>query len=89
MHRLAVTNRLESAEVLVAAGAGVDEVDIAGRTPLMLAAVNGSTSVLEWLLRHGADWRLQDTSGATALGLVEVHGHAETANALSTWASAH
>eukprot|EP01046_Picozoa_sp_COSAG06_P043845 COSAG06_NODE_5810_length_3261_cov_21.125000_1_plen_349_part_00 len=85
---------LEVLEVLLGAGAEVDKLDEDGETPLMWAASNGATgAVLRWLLEHGADWRLQATSGdyagKTALGIAKRQGKAEAASVLAAWVSEH
>eukprot|EP01046_Picozoa_sp_COSAG06_P038504 COSAG06_NODE_4449_length_4252_cov_21.903443_2_plen_308_part_00 len=87
---------VEVLEVLRGAGAEVDKATEDGVTPLMWAARNGATgcgAVLRWLLEHGADWRLQATSGAlageTALGIAKRQGEAEAASVLAAWVSEH
>ena len=43
------------------------QVDNSGRTPLMAAALSGSDTSVELLLRHGADPNRMDEQGRTAL----------------------
>lgn len=38
-----------------------------GDTPLIIAARNGNTEIVEMLLNHGADLTLQNDSGESAL----------------------
>jgi ankyrin repeat protein len=47
----------------------LDEPDNFGRTPLMFAALDGAIEPLRYLLSRGADWRLKDSHGDTALTL--------------------
>ena len=52
---------------MVALGADVNERDRFGETPLISASVDGVPNMVEFLLRHDADPRMRDTSGATAI----------------------
>jgi hypothetical protein len=53
-----------------------------GFTPLMLAARNGSKEVVRALLAKGADARLRNSVGQTALEIAEERGHKEVAKLL-------
>lgn len=53
-----------------------------GRTPLMGAAQEGNTEMIELLLKLGANPNLQDTSGSTALMLASSNGKTGVALAL-------
>lgn len=57
-----------TAAVLLEAGAALDVKNNTGVTPLMSAAMNGKTDVVELLLGRGADPTVKDTKGK---GLVE------------------
>ena len=52
---------------LLDVGADPNRADPRGSTPLMMAAGYGSTDIVQLLLRRGADLRLRDSGGATAL----------------------
>jgi uncharacterized protein len=54
----------------------------AGRTPLMVAAIHGRTEVARFLLSRGADPRLTDQKGFTALALARRSKKRETARLL-------
>jgi ankyrin repeat protein len=54
-----------------------------GRTPLMEAAVQGSTDAVGALLENGADASLKDKQGHTALDLAKTNGHEEAAALLT------
>jgi cytohesin len=57
-------------ERLRKAGAGLDDVDEAGRTPLWIAYANGQHEAAELLLEVGADVRATGPKGATLLHLL-------------------
>ena len=86
-------NQVGCMQVLGEAGAGVDKAYGNGWTPLMIAAHFGSTAAVEWLLARGADWRLTDQDGMTALDVAkaggEAGGEAEAAAVLEAWIAEH
>jgi ankyrin repeat protein len=55
LHWSAHWSDLEAADLLIASGAKIDANSRDGATPLFLAALNGSTPMVEKLLRAGAD----------------------------------
>ena len=61
----------EMIELLIEAGADVNETDLSERTPLMFAASNDKyvydSKVIKTLLSHGADVKYRDFYGRTAL----------------------
>lgn len=57
----------ETTQLLLKYGAKVNQADKAGRTPLMLAAEQGKTAMVETLLRDGALVNAHDAKGRTAL----------------------
>jgi ankyrin repeat protein len=52
--------------------------DIFNSTPLLEAARNGHSSMVNQLLKDGADVKAQDKDGLTALHLAAGHGHKDT-----------
>lgn len=61
------TNRLQSVEALLRAGADVNRACCRGLTPLILAAGNGQREIVRLLLRHNADALHRGDDGRTAL----------------------
>ena len=68
--------------LLQRAGAAVDAEDASARTPLMYAAAAGAGRVVAVLLEHGADVRVCDEAGLTALHLATAWGRTKVANQL-------
>ncbi|KAI9675505.1 MAG: Ankyrin repeat domain-containing protein 44 [Trizodia sp. TS-e1964] len=64
-------------EDLKAAGANIDERDIYGNTPLMVAAGRSNISITLHLLNCGASLWAKNHDGHTALHLATVHGNFE------------
>jgi uncharacterized protein len=58
---------LECAQLLVAAGAGVNQITRYGWTPLLTAVQNKHYRLAAWLLEHGADPNLANNGGWTPL----------------------
>jgi len=72
--------RGDSREVktLLAKRAFVNATDeYSGRTPLIMATVNGHTEIVRALLSRGADANMKDADGWTALTFAQEYGHAE------------
>jgi ankyrin repeat protein len=71
--------RLVSAELLLKAGAAVNERQSGGFTALMAAAQNGDTELLRLLLAHGADPSIRDDQGRSAADIAVSAGYTEVA----------
>jgi ankyrin repeat protein len=67
---------------LLAGGADIDARDRHGQTALMLAAMNGDTPIVGWLIEHDAELDHTAKFGLSALMLAVVHGHVEVARSL-------
>ena len=61
------TNKLQSVEALLRAGANVNRSCCRGLTPLILASGNGQSEIVRLLLQRGADALHQGEDGRTAL----------------------
>ena len=74
---------LAVAELLLEAGADVDDVDgMTGDTPLLAAARSGQPSMCQLLLEHGADLETFNQDGEDALDLAD---DSETLEVLQAW----
>jgi cytohesin len=82
LHRAAFEGRTEVAEVLIAAGAAINERDADGATPLYLTAQRGQSGVAAALLAAGADVGIRTKHGATPLYIASLRGHAAVARLL-------
>jgi ankyrin repeat protein len=73
----AIANRVEIARLLIQRGADVNHLDKKGMTPLLYAASIdfGDSSMIELLLRSGANPRARNKGGITALDLARQYGH--------------
>ena len=83
LHRAANDGSAERTLAILSAGAGagggsinIDDGDPVGMTPLMLAALNGYSRVVEILLEKGATISIADSDGLTALHAGALGGHA-------------
>lgn len=67
LHLAAQSDDLETADLLIGAGAQVSTANDYGITPLMLASENGSAAMIEKLLKAGAKPNAVPPTGETAL----------------------
>jgi ankyrin repeat protein len=84
LHWAAITNRADVVAELAKAGVDVNAIDEHGYTPLMYAATIdfGDTATLRALLAAGADRRVKNGAGRTALQQARRLGNAQLAKAL-------
>lgn len=92
LHELAIANlrgnasskQLEMASELIFRGAPVNsQMDIQRTTPLMMAALRGNVALVDLLLRSGADAKLANAKGETAVTFANRRGHRESADRLN------
>ena len=67
---------------MVMLGYDIDEQDIDGYTPLMIAAKNGHRFTVELLVRRGADVNFRNVKGETALDIANKYRYKEIARFL-------
>jgi ankyrin repeat protein len=77
LHRAAIADAAEVAQLLLASGAEVNFHGPLGITPLILASSNGSRRTAEVLLDHGADVSTPDGHRETALTQATAHDHGD------------
>ena len=74
----AIGGQREVAELLLAAGAGVNDA-VPAAAPIHGAVMGGSAELVEWLLARGADPSLPDFQGRSAPQLAEAMGRPDLA----------
>ncbi|MEO8049711.1 MAG: ankyrin repeat domain-containing protein [Acidobacteriota bacterium] len=82
LHWAVYQDDLETADLLVQAGANVKAANRYGITPLTLACTNGNGKVVKLLLKAGADPNTTLVGGETALMTAARAGNLESVNAL-------
>jgi len=84
LHWAAIANRPEVIPVLAAAGVPINAMDDFHYTPLMYAATIdfGDARVLKALLKAGADPKIRNNEGRTALEQARYYRHAQLEKAL-------
>ncbi|HEY7187803.1 MAG TPA: ankyrin repeat domain-containing protein [Vicinamibacterales bacterium] len=84
LHWATITNRASVIPILVRAGVPLNATDDNGFTPLMYAATVdvGDTDTLKALLSSGADRKIRNDQGRTALDQARHYKHARIADAL-------
>ena len=82
LHSALRVGDLESAKLLIEAGAPINRQDPEGETPLMIAASIGMDDMVSLLLKHGAKKNLKDKSGRTARTRALSGGKINTASLL-------
>jgi len=86
----AMTDNMEVVRMLVDGGANIDIASpVNGIRPLHNSAINGSSNVCEYLLKHGADMDAQTDQGDTALHFAAANKHRDIAALLLSFHADH
>jgi ankyrin repeat protein len=85
LHAAAAAGARDSADFLLTRGLSLDRPGASNRTPLMAAVVADQTEMVRWLLRQGADPRLKDADGFSALMLGVREGRAPSVGELAPY----
>jgi len=82
LHWAAYLDDLETADLLIRAGANVKAANRYGVTPLLLASANGNATLIEQLLKAGADPNTARPEGETALMAAAGNGNVAAVKSL-------
>lgn len=72
LHYACTTGKLSVAEFLVAKGAKVNALSQSETTPLMMAVSSGNDQLIKFLLDNGADLRMRNHEGYSAIDVAEL-----------------
>ncbi|MEX0672164.1 MAG: ankyrin repeat domain-containing protein [Candidatus Babeliales bacterium] len=82
LHLAVRDNHYDTAQILLQAGAKVDNYDYQNRTPLHHAVIKNDTKMIKLLLAHGATPSKQDKEALSPLGLAHETGKSNLATLL-------
>jgi ankyrin repeat protein len=84
LHSAALANRVSAAQLLIAVGAPVNDLDKYGYTPLLYASTVdfGDDSMVKLLLKAGADPKVRAKAGETALSQAKRYKYPHIQSAL-------
>lgn len=82
LHRAAGSNQVQICELLVVSGAKIEQTDLAFRTALHWACMNGSNDVVPFLISKESSILAQTDAGSTPLHLAVEGGHVKIASML-------
>ena len=86
LHYACSTGKLEVAQYLVANGAMVNSLSPSYTTPLMMAVNSGNDYLIKFLLDNGADIRMRNTAGYSAIDVAELFSKDDIrAGLMSRW----
>ena len=86
IHYAATNGHLEVAQFLMANGAQVNALSPSETTPLMMSVVSGNEKLIKYLLDSGADLRMRNHEGYTAIDVAQLFGKDDIRDGLmSRW----
>jgi uncharacterized protein len=86
LHYAASTGKLDVAQFLVANGAKVNALSPSETTPLMMSVSSGNDLLIKFLLDKGADLRMRNHQGYSAIDIAELFGKDDIRDGLkSRW----
>ncbi len=84
LHYASSTGQLEVAQFLIANGAIIDSLSPSNTTPLMMAVLGGNEQLIKLLLDKGADLKLRNDQGLTAIDIAYIYEKPWIAEGLSS-----
>jgi ankyrin repeat protein len=86
IHYAATNGHLEVAQFLIANGAQVNALSPSETTPLMMSVISGNAQLIKYLLDNGADLRMRNHEGYTAIDVAQLFGKDDIRDGLmSRW----
>lgn len=86
IHYAATNGHLEIAQFLMANGAQVNALSPSETTPLMMSVGSGNDQLIKYLLDNGADLRMRNHEGYTAIDVAQLFGKDDIRDGLkSRW----
>jgi ankyrin repeat protein len=86
LHYASSTGKLDVAQILVANGAKVNALSPSETTPLMMSVSSGNDHLIKFLLDNGADLRMRNHQGYSAIDIAELFGKDDIRDGLkSRW----
>jgi ankyrin repeat protein len=84
LHYAASRGQMEVAEYLILKGATIDSLSQSNTTPLMMAVISGNESLIKLLLDKGANLKLRNDQGFSAIDIAIIYEKPWIAEALSS-----
>ena len=86
LHYACAKGHLEVASFLIANGANVNSLSLGGTTPLMMAVQSGNELLVKLLLDKGADLKLRNAEGISAIDIADIYNKPAISDGLrSRW----
>ena len=82
LHYACTTGKLEVAQFLIAHGAMVNALSPSDTTPLMMAVSSGNELLIKYLLDNGADLRMRNHEGYSAIDVAELFSKSDIRDGL-------
>lgn len=84
LHYASSTGQLEVAQFLITNGSIIDSLSPSNTTPLMMAVLGGNEQLIKLLLDKGADLKLRNDQGLTAIDIAYIYEKPWIAEGLSS-----
>ena len=84
LHYASSRGQLEVAQYLIANGAKIDSLSVSNTTPLMMAVIGSNETLIKLLLDKGADLKLRNDQGFTAIDIAYIYEKPWIAEGLSS-----